>query len=490
MQAVPVQQCDKRTPPLSLEGAPLENVMAAAFLFLSFFLLLCLCPRAAHSQQQGRLEHLSQWLGKAPFEKIQGRTLFNDKAFREAFSSTVGNTLATYFFDAYAGAGRYFHSANIEQNAGVLLVPVSDLSENFSAMMLIDTKQGAIDVCWNGDLSVDGRDTLRIDTLFLHTGEKIPVAENSCDQFTVASLAQARRSGKDSAKEARLVEEKFARYKEDGRRYEARRKEEEARPYADSKFRNDQKSSDLAQCKKMTHAPCDLAQCLEARLGFWKQSAQARLDLLGRNYGANRAALDPVVREHDARNKALLGAWQAQLADANACERRAQALAALASDQKQYTWDLHSLPTDPPKAKSPAAAQQGGMPMAVANPLEGTWVGKFQLINGNGKSYSYVSQYRITADPAKPGLLRFTQVDTLSFLNLNDNFSCSGQNAYTINYEGKIVPEGDKLRFIQKTVSNPACGTPESDYFRLNGESLEAVRVNGGKITKGAWKRS
>ena len=491
MQTAPAQQYNKRILFSFFTLSISKNVIPFTLSLLAFFLLLNTVPRPLYAQQQGRLEHLRQWIGKPPFEKIQGRTLFNDKAFREAFSSTVGDTIATVFFDAYKGAGRYFQSANIEQDKGILLVPAADLSEDFSSMMLIDTTQGAIDVCWNGAFPIDGgRDLIRIDTLFLHTGEKIPVGENACAQFTVASLAQAKRAGKDSAKEARLLEEKFARYKEDNRRSEAKRKEEDARPYADSKFHNDQKSSDLAQCKKLTHAPCDLAQCLEARLEFWKKSAQARQDLLSHNYGNNRSTLDPVVREHGVKYAVLLNTWQAQMADVKACDRRAQALAALAADQKQYASDLFSLPSDPPRTKSGAAAAQGGMLMAVTNPLEGTWIGKLQLSNSNGKLYSYVSQYKIVADPTRPGVLRFSQMDTLAFLNPNDTFSCSGKNSHSLSFEGEIVKEGDTLRFIQKTISNPACGSPESDYFRLNGDALEAVRVNGGKITKGTWKRS
>lgn len=125
----------------------------------------------------------------------------------------------------------------------------------------------------------------------------------------------------------------------------------------------------------------------------------------------------------------------------------------------------------------------------VQSNLTGNWTGDFQLINPHGKKYTAHYSYIISQDPSDPSRLTFKQTNTLTFVNKIDVFSCNNSNTCINSYEGVIKNNGQEIKFIQQKISNPSCGSPDTDTFRLNGSSLEAVHVDGGKITTGELHR-
>jgi hypothetical protein len=141
----------------------------------------------------------------------------------------------------------------------------------------------------------------------------------------------------------------------------------------------------------------------------------------------------------------------------------------------------------------PATSGRSGVPSPVPQDagaaLLGHWTGEFPLANGNGKKYTVVIAYYVYADPHDPGKIRFKEADSLRFLDPSVSFSCSGTNFYSNSFEGEVVITGDTVKFQQKRVSNPDCGGLSVDVYRLDGDRLEAVRVDEGKITSGFLRR-
>jgi|GEM_PF-4530697 len=119
------------------------------------------------------------------------------------------------------------------------------------------------------------------------------------------------------------------------------------------------------------------------------------------------------------------------------------------------------------------------------NKIVGTWRGVFHAKNSNGKPYTVDCEYVITQDKNNPDNYYFKQIDTLTFLDSTDTFSCSSKNSYSNSFDGQIVVHQENLKFIQKTVSNPRCGSLGTDYFRIAGDHLEVVNFNDGKVTTG-----
>lgn len=153
----------------------------------------------------------------------------------------------------------------------------------------------------------------------------------------------------------------------------------------------------------------------------------------------------------------------------------------------------------PPSAANTLGAQQPGTPAPRSGTATdnrsgmhgviGHWKGEFRLTNPNGKHYTVSYDYTVMPNPNTPDRLTFRQLDTLRFDNPLDVFSCSGKNTHTVIYDGEITAANGTLRFMQQRSSNPSCGTPETDTYAWNGTSIEAVRVDGGKITAGALHR-
>jgi len=117
--------------------------------------------------------------------------------------------------------------------------------------------------------------------------------------------------------------------------------------------------------------------------------------------------------------------------------------------------------------------------------IVGTWRGVFHAKNSNGKPYTVDCEYVITKDKSNPDNYYFKQIDTLTFLDSTDTFSCSSKNSYSNSFDGQIVVNQENLKFIQKTVSNPRCGSLGTDYFRIAGDHLEVVNFNDGKVMTG-----
>lgn len=126
----------------------------------------------------------------------------------------------------------------------------------------------------------------------------------------------------------------------------------------------------------------------------------------------------------------------------------------------------------------------------VAKEITGSWSGHFPVRNSNGKSYMLNMTYVITRDSTNGGMYHFTQTSLLKFDNPTDVFGCTNTNSYSNSYQGDIIEEQGGYKFVQKTVSNPKCGTPDIDLYRLNGERIDVVNVNGGKITGGYLTRN
>ena len=136
-------------------------------------------------------------------------------------------------------------------------------------------------------------------------------------------------------------------------------------------------------------------------------------------------------------------------------------------------------------SQSNTTSSQKQNPKQLTKSIAGTWSGYFPVKNSNGKSYMLNMTYVITRDSANSGMYHFTQTSFLKFDNPTDVFGCSNTNAYSNTYQGDIIEEQVGYKFIQKTVSNPKCGTTDVDLYQLNGDRFNAVNVNGGKITSG-----
>jgi len=124
-------------------------------------------------------------------------------------------------------------------------------------------------------------------------------------------------------------------------------------------------------------------------------------------------------------------------------------------------------------------------PSNTTSSLTGDWSGTFNLKNPNGKQYTLSQVYTVYPESTGSSSLRFRLVSRLTFDKPGDIFGCSGTNSYSNTYEGDVVTEAEVIKFIQKTIQNQACGEPGTDIFRMNGDTLEAVNANGGKITSG-----
>jgi len=120
--------------------------------------------------------------------------------------------------------------------------------------------------------------------------------------------------------------------------------------------------------------------------------------------------------------------------------------------------------------------------------LLGDWTGVFQVLNSNKKAYTANVTYHIYKDKSANKIL-FRQIDSLQFVNPSDVFSCSMSHSHVVVYTGEIEDVGDTLRFIQKTIDNPNCGIPETDTYKFDGNSLNVIRADGGKLTSGSLMR-
>jgi len=144
------------------------------------------------------------------------------------------------------------------------------------------------------------------------------------------------------------------------------------------------------------------------------------------------------------------------------------------------------------ESPEPAAAGNDSNSLIAQNPsgLAGTWTGQFVTQNSNGKKYTLTITYAISAVDGNPNLFLFTQVDSLQFINPSDWFECSMKNFYNNSFKGEAALSANKVTFVQKQVSNPGCGMLGTDVYRLDGDRLEVVSVNDGKIRTGALKRN
>lgn len=149
-----------------------------------------------------------------------------------------------------------------------------------------------------------------------------------------------------------------------------------------------------------------------------------------------------------------------------------------------------------PKAKKDISSE--GMSTAAlarqhtddnADDLIGNWFGTFTMSNAHGKRYTATYEYAIYKDAANPDKLKFRQVDTLTFVNPGDVFECTMTNSYSNTFEGQIVSEADKLKFVQTKVGNPSCGSLGVDSYKRMGQRLEVIDINGGKATSGFLQR-
>jgi len=125
----------------------------------------------------------------------------------------------------------------------------------------------------------------------------------------------------------------------------------------------------------------------------------------------------------------------------------------------------------------------------MSSNLTGNWSGDFELINPHGKKYTAHYSYIISQDQNDQSRFIFRQTNTLTFVNRFDAFSCNMSNTYTNSYEGIVEVKGQNINFVQQKVSNSSCGSPDTDIYRLNGSTLEAVKVDGGKINTGSLHR-
>ena len=157
----------------------------------------------------------------------------------------------------------------------------------------------------------------------------------------------------------------------------------------------------------------------------------------------------------------------------------------------QYEFDAHEGNEKKNNlSKSNTTSVQKQNSKQIAKDITGTWSGYFPVKNSNGKSYMLNMTYVISRDSAKVGMYHFTQTSFLKFDDPADVFGCSNTNSYSNTYQGDIIEEQVGYKFIQKTVSNPKCGTTDVDLYRLNGDRINAVNVNGGKITSGYLTRN
>lgn len=139
---------------------------------------------------------------------------------------------------------------------------------------------------------------------------------------------------------------------------------------------------------------------------------------------------------------------------------------------------------------APAGNASDSLVVQDSSSLAGTWTGQFVTQNSNGKKYTITITYVISAVGGNPNLFLFKQVDNLQFINPSDWFECSMKNFNNNSYKGEAALNANKVTFVQKEVYNPGCGTLGTDVYRLDGDRLEVVSVNGGKIRTGALKRN
>lgn len=112
------------------------------FFFMSF-------ASAAYSEQEQSLAGVKQWVGKYPFDKIDGVTLFNSKLFKSSFKKISTKKIYDWFVDAYKNAGRYFGSTEIKERNGVVEISAQDLCTGFDAKFFADTNNNTFSFCWN-----------------------------------------------------------------------------------------------------------------------------------------------------------------------------------------------------------------------------------------------------------------------------------------------------------------------------------------------------
>lgn len=148
--------------------------------------------------------------------------------------------------------------------------------------------------------------------------------------------------------------------------------------------------------------------------------------------------------------------------------------------------------TSQKKVQAPASLEaEVGNTLSAQSGLDkllGDWSGEFRMANSNRKEYNAYVSYHIYKDKSNNKVL-FRQTDSLQFVNPSDAFSCSMSNSHVVVYTGEIEEVGDTLRFIQKTIDNPNCGIPETDTYKFDGNLLNIVRADGGKLTSGSLKR-
>ncbi|WP_459932619.1 hypothetical protein [Fundidesulfovibrio butyratiphilus] len=143
-------------------------------LFTTLALLLALLsPCAAQCAQHVDLSSLTKYIGKAPFEKVNGQSMLENRKFRTAFRQTVGDTI---FHKVMSAGGRYFQCVDdVHADHGILISSMQSLSDpEFRITLFIDPTNGFLDVCWND--SEKGKNFF-----YMHDGKVLELKDSTCD---------------------------------------------------------------------------------------------------------------------------------------------------------------------------------------------------------------------------------------------------------------------------------------------------------------------
>lgn len=143
-----------------------------------FSVFLCVGIRVASACESEDVQYLKKWVGKSPFDELDGTKLFDSKQFLAAFKHTVNKTVFDEFINTYKDGGRYFQSGEIKESDGVITIMTQSLTKDFKTTFFINEDKSTFDVCWNS--SVNEKDNF----IYLDGNKKIQIQNGDCENIT------------------------------------------------------------------------------------------------------------------------------------------------------------------------------------------------------------------------------------------------------------------------------------------------------------------